>query len=169
MPNRIVERGRKLPRWLRVLGGLIVAVMACGLVTYGGFIVFSMLAWAAISRPVPCIDREAGSPAIFSNGGTQLFVFPESTSNIESSCLTWQGASIDVWFEIDPSDLETFLDSMRWDVRPLTQSTEPPYFGHPKKDATYLYGEFSEYPEGAKVWIDLSGTRYRIFIYAWLD
>jgi len=70
---------------------------------------------------------------------------------------------------MDPSELDPFIDSMRWDVRPLKPTSEPPTFGNPRQNVTYLYGEYSKYPEGANVWIDTSSVPYRVFVYIWLD
>jgi hypothetical protein len=120
-------------------------------------------------RPFPCVDGGPGTAAIFRNAGTDLFTFPGSASNIESNCTAFQSASIRVWFEMDAGDLDPFLDSMRWDVRPLTSASAPPSFGSPRRNATYLYGEHAEHIEGARVWIDASQARYRVFVDAWLD
>ena len=159
----------KIPVWLRIVGGTLLFVVVCGALTYLVFAVLGLLLWASLGASAPCVDGQPGSPAIFRNGGTQLFIFPQSASEIQSDCTTWQSASINVWFEMAPNDLDSFVDSMRWNVRPLTPTNELPTFGHPKRHGTYLYGEYSNYPEGTEVWIDTSSTPYRVFVYVWLD
>jgi hypothetical protein len=151
----------RVPLWLRIVGGIVLVVFACGALIYG----ILAAVWAAIwesETHFPCVDGGPGSSAIFRNGGTQLFVFPESATNIENDCYVWQGAIIQVWFEMDADELESFLDSMRWEVRPLVATSNPPNFGNPQDGATYLLGEYNEppYPEGASVWIDTSNTPY---------
>lgn len=71
---------------------------------------------------------------------------------------------------MDPSELELFLDSMHWDVRPLAFTGTPPSFGDQRHNPTYLYGEYLalESQEGAEVWIDTSSIPYRVFISIWL-
>jgi hypothetical protein len=169
MAKAVLQRFRRIPIWLRVLGGAILVVLACGILIYGITIAYSLVLWSLVTRPFPCVDGGPGSPAIFRNAGTHLFTFPESASNIESECTAWQSASIQVWFEMDKNDLDPFIDSMRWDVRPLITTSEPPTFGKPQRNATYLYGEYEEYPEGGYVWIDTSSEPYRVFVDIWLD
>lgn len=165
MLTRIVQWLRGIPIWLRIRGGTILIVVVCGIL----FAMGSIAAWSAATRPFPCVDGEPGSSAIFRNAGTRLFIFPESASNIESDCTAFRSASIRVWFEMDAGDLDTLIDSMRWDVRPLTSVTEPPYFGNPRPNTTYVYGEYADNLEGVSVWIDTSQTPYRVYLYAWLD
>jgi hypothetical protein len=165
IPKKVEQRSRKTSCLLFVSIATLVVLECGGLLLFVGIFAPVIL----ISLPTPCIDGGPGSSAIFSNGGTHLFTFPESATNIRSSCYTWQSASIDVWFEMDADELEPLLDSMRWDVRPLVSTDTPPDFGNPRRNATYLYGEYSQYPEGASIWIDTSNTPYRVFVYAWLD
>jgi hypothetical protein len=147
----------------------LLTILVCGVLTYGLILVSGTALWLYLMSPAPCVDGKPGLSAIFSNGGTHLFRFPKSATHIESSCYTWQSADIDVWFDMNPDELEPLLDSMRWDVRPLAPTDEPPTFGDRRWNATYFYGEYSQYPEGASIWIDTSRTPWRVFINVWLD
>jgi hypothetical protein len=160
---------RKIPGWLYILGGTALVAFICGTCVVEGYLASGVLLWTYADRPVACVEGGPGSPAIFSNSGTTLFIFPASASNIQNSCLVFQGASIYVWFEMDASEQDSLIDSMRWDVHPLLAATDPPAFGDPIVGASYLHGKLSEYPEGADIWIDTSSTPNRVYIYAWLD
>jgi len=167
MLKRVLQKLSRIPLWLRIVGGALLTIVVCGALIYVAFMVSGLLLMFYITLPTPCVDGGPGSPATY--GGTHLFTFPESAANIHSSCTTWQSAEIDVWFEMDADELEPFLDSMRWDVRPLVSTDEPPSFGNPRWNATYLYGTYSNYPEGGSVWIDTSRTPYRVYVNVWLD
>jgi hypothetical protein len=148
--------------WIVVLGAILVCAFAIPLIR-------GMVAWAAVMRPVPCVEGGPGETAIFSNGGTQLFTFPQSASNIDSSCYTFQSAGISVWFNMDPAEQAALIDSMRWEVSPVITFMETPNFGNPSPNADFSYWEYSDYPEGAEIWIDTSSSPNRVFIYVWLD
>ena len=172
--KRIFEWWHRIPLWIRAVAGVPLLIVICGAISYAAFVAYVYWSWTNATRPHPCIEGGPGSPAIFSNAGTRLFTFPESATSIDSECLTWQSAGINVWFDMEAneSELDALIDSMRWNVRPLTSTRVPPSFGDPEPYATdrsYLFGEYSESLEGVRVWIDTDSPIYRVYVYIWLD
>ncbi len=172
--RRLIDNFRLMPFWIRLMLGILLALML--VLVMGGAL------FCALSRVLSglgesdrgidhCVEGTPGSPAVFTDLQKQLFIFPGSAANIKSECTSFQTAEIHVWFEMaaDENELESFLDSMQWDVRPLTSTTESPAFGNPSQNVSYFFGEYAVYPEGASVWVDNSGTTYRVFIEIWLD
>ncbi|MBN1310406.1 MAG: hypothetical protein JXB30_03230 [Anaerolineae bacterium] len=127
---------------------------------------------AFLASAMDCdVEGGAGESAHLNNGGTRLFTFPESATNIWSDCSNWQEAFIHVRFDMDADELEAFLDSMLWDVRPLTSTDASPPFGDPEPNATYLYGVYSN-PSNTLivgVWADANTVPYRVFVNVWHD
>jgi len=176
MLKRIKERLLRIPLWLRVTVGIILILVIFWLLALGSFILLTAPYLASgledmAPKVYPCVDGTPGSPAVFTDLQMTLFTFPESASNIDSTCVAGQSVVVDVWFDMDASDSELgpFLDSMRWDVPPLTSTSEPPPFGNAQQNVTYLYGEFDQFPEGGSVWVDTEGAAYRVFVHIWLD
>jgi len=147
---------------------LLVSVLVCAAIILIGLLALNAYT-DSVTKPQPCIDGGPGSPAIFQNADLQLFVFPKSASHIESSCYTWQGASIDIWFDMDPSEMDKFVSSTLWDVGRLTAANTSPSFGNQRPNATYLYTNYTSAQEGMEIWVDISAIPVRVFIYVYLD
>lgn len=153
---------------ITVVSSAFLCLIVCGLFWYGAYVAANTPSQMLIDAPHPCVTGGPGSSAVFSNANTRLFTFPTSASDIDSSCTTWQDASIHVWFEMDPADQDAFIDSMRWDIQPQANSTATPSFGNPQPNIAYSYWEYSDRLETADVWIDTTVTPYRVYIYVGL-
>ena len=149
---------------------LLVSILVCALIVLIALI--ALLGFDAytdaFTKPQPCIDGGPGSPAVFQNADLQLFTFPKSATHIESSCYTWQGATIYIWFDTDPSEINEFVNSTTWDVGKLSAANSSPSFGNQRPNAKYLYARHTESQEGMEVWVDTSAFPYRVFVYVYL-
>jgi hypothetical protein len=122
----------------------------------------------------PCYN---GSQVTLENAAH--FTFPSSAANIESQCFFWQAADEFIWFNIAPSDLNSFVDST-YIQRQLTAAAEPPPFGPYLRNpaSAYVYGEVTVDGLGAngtgvviqRLWIDASDSRhYKIALFVTFD
>lgn len=155
---------RGIPRWLKALGGVLLGFGLC----YVAFGVAFTAYWTSETR-FPCVAGEAGTAAVFEYGGTTMFTFPESASNIKNICYVWTGALIHVWFEMQPDDLDGFLESLLWDVQPSTLYSSEPPFGRPRRNATYSTWAYEEHLDGTRIWVDTEVIPYRVYVEAWFD
>lgn len=159
------EGSTRITKRLWITIGATALVLACGLLICR-FVVLPLIAldkWA--EEGAPCIEGEAGEPAIFENTGTVLFTFPESATAIENTCFVFQDASIRVWFQMDGSEVNSLIESMRWELPPLAASSEIPFFGNPNPKVAYQLSEFNQPSVGVSLWVDTSATPYRVYIF----
>lgn len=101
------------------------------------------------------------------------FELPPSAKNLESYCVGLQAYSADASFEMNPSELDTFITSTHIESHLFTEKSSKNEFLNSRLDKkasqmdSYLYGKYVSADFTQEILIDTSNSeRYTVYIFA---
>jgi hypothetical protein len=153
-------------RTIRNLVLVLLGLGACGGIIYFGFML--LFAYSLVEL-APTFHNPVCDPATPSGIESVTHMkLPPSATNLTSFCGGWQGIGAEAQFDMEPSDLATFVNSTNVKL-PLSPSNKPEKLkcfscGKFTEVDSYLYGTYSAPEWFEEIFIDTSNpAHYRVY------